>query len=190
MKKHNINGTLNIVTSNKGKFREYQKKLCGNYSEVKMLNIGYPEIQADDLEKVVNYAVDHLRDHTPLLIDDSGLFIDSLKGFPGVYSSFVMETIGCEGILRLMKDKKERKARFECVIGFLADKDQQMNVFKGESHGLITKEKKGLKGFGYDPIFKPKECDRTFAEMDPEEKNKLSHRGRAVEKLIDFLVEN
>lgn len=181
---------INIITSNEGKFREYKRKLSPFYEEVKMLNIEYPEIQTNNLEKVVEYAISDLREHSPLIIDDSGLFIEALQDFPGVYSSFVMDTLGCEGILRLMKEKENRQARFECVIGYLENQDQQPNFFKGISKGSIIPEIKGDKGFGYDPIFKPIGKSKTFAEIDTEKKNEISHRGRALEKLLDFISED
>jgi len=179
-----IEETLTVVTSNKGKYKEYREKLREFYEEVEMVNIGYPEIQADRLEEVVEFAIEELSEHSPLIIDDSGLFVEALNDFPGVYSSFVMKTLGCEGILSLMDGKEERKARFECVIGYLGE-DKEM--FKGVSKGKITREKRGDGGFGYDPIFESEESGRTYAEMSPNEKNCISHRGRAMKELLDFV---
>ncbi|MFP3871413.1 MAG: XTP/dITP diphosphatase [Candidatus Natronoplasma sp.] len=174
--------TLNVITSNRGKYVEYQEKLKDRYQKIEMKNISYPEIQADSLEEVVEFALDKLEKHSPLIIDDSGLFIDALNGFPGVYSAYVMNTLGCDGILSLLKDKKERNARFECVIGYI---HEEKEMFKGVSEGTITREKRGTGGFGYDPIFEPEGFDRTYAEMNSEEKNRISHRGNAVEKLLE-----
>ncbi len=177
---------LNVITSNEGKFKEYKERLDKFY-EVDMLNIDYPEIQADYLEDVVEYALKELKDHAPLIIDDSGLFVDELKGFPGVYSSYVMRTLGCEGILSLLDNSGFRKARFECVIGFLGEEKM---ILKGESVGYIAKKERGTSGFGYDPIFRPEGSDLTFAEMRTKEKNKVSHRGRAMDKLLAYLEES
>ncbi len=177
-------GTLNIITSNRGKYREYKEILESEFKRIKMKDIEYPEIQTDKLEDVVDFILDDLSAHAPLIIDDSGLFIDALNGFPGVYSAYVMETIGCEGILLLLQDKDQRSARFECVIGYLGE---EKKLFKGTARGCIISEKKGTKGFGYDPIFKPKGFERTYAEMTSEEKNQISHRGRSMAKLLKFL---
>ncbi|MFW6141805.1 MAG: XTP/dITP diphosphatase [Candidatus Saliniplasma sp.] len=174
---------LNVITSNEGKFKEYKEKLSEFY-EVKMLNIDYPEIQADTLEDVVEYALEDLEEYSPLITDDSGLFVEKLKGFPGVYSSYVMRTIGCEGILSLLENINTRKARFECVVGFIGE---EKKLLKGTSHGYITKKKMGTRGFGYDPIFRPEGRDQTYAEMRAKEKNKISHRGRAMDELLDHL---
>lgn len=179
-----IEKTLTIVTSNEGKYKEYREKLGDNYSEVEMANVGYPEIQTDRLEDVVEFALEVLSERSPLIIDDSGLFVDPLNGFPGVYSSYVMKTLGCDGILSLVKDREDRSARFECVIGYLGERKR---TFKGVSEGTITREKRGTGGFGYDPIFLPEESDKTYAEMNSSEKNRISHRGRAMEKLLDFV---
>lgn len=176
---------LNIITSNEGKYKEYKLKL-GNFFDVEMLDIDYPEIQADFLEDVVEYALEELEPHSPLIIDDSGLFIEELKDFPGVYSSYVMRTLGCDGILSLMQNIERRKARFECVIGFVGE---DIELFKGISRGYITKKKKGDKGFGYDPIFRPESRDQTFAQMKTREKNEISHRGRAVARLMKYMEE-
>jgi len=179
-----IDKTLTIVTSNDGKYKEYKEKLGDHYSEVEMADLGYPEIQADELKDVVEFAMEVLSERSPLIIDDSGLFIDTLNGFPGVYSSYVMRTIGCGGILSLMENRENRKSRFECVIGYLGE---EKKIFKGTSKGIITQEKRGTSGFGYDPIFQPEESEKTYAEMSSQEKNKISHRGRSMEKLLDFV---
>jgi len=179
-----IDKTLTIVTSNDGKYKEYKEKLGDHYSEVEMADLGYPEIQADELKDVVEFAMEVLSERSPLIIDDSGLFIDTLNGFPGVYSSYVMRTIGCGGILSLMENREDRKSRFECVIGYLGE---EKKIFKGISKGIITQEKRGTGGFGYDPIFQPEESEKTYAEMSSQEKNNISHRGRAMEELLDFV---
>ncbi len=151
-----------------------------------MLNIGYPEIQADTLEEVVEHALDELKGYAPLVIDDSGLFIDALKGFPGVYSSYVMRTLGCAGILKLMDGTENRNARFECIIGCM-DAGGDTRIFKGTVHGDIAPEARGKQGFGYDPVFIPWDYHKTFAEMSTKEKNGISHRGRATEALLEYL---
>jgi XTP/dITP diphosphohydrolase len=122
----------------------------------------------------------------PFIKDDSGLFIDALKGFPGVYSSYVQKSIGNEGILRLMDGVENRAAYFRTVIGlFIPEKG--ISLFSGECRGSISSEIRGKQGFGYDPIFIPDGEDRTFAEMSLEEKNNISHRIRAIKGLVNFL---
>lgn len=179
---------ISFVTTNKGKYSEVAKMIkdCGH--EPEHIPVAYPEMQADSLEMVMFQGLDWLMDRyeRPIIADDSGLFIDSLGGFPGVYSAYAFKTIGCDGILRLMEGKADRVARFECVLGFVKPGSQPM-LFKGISDGSISRSKKGEKGFGYDPIFVPAGHDKTFAEMSIDEKNKLSHRGRALAKFIYYL---
>ncbi len=172
---------MNIITSNEGKFKEYKKI----FPEARMHNVGYHEIQADTLEEVVEHALMTLKEHAPLMIDDSGLFIDEYDGFPGVYSAYVMQTLGCKGILRLMNHVENRNSRFECVIGYM-DSTGNIELFKGITDGTIICDMRGTEGFGYDPIFIPVNYEKTFAQMTTEEKNKISHRGKAMKALLRY----
>ncbi len=129
------------------------------------------------------------------LADDSGLEVDALGGAPGVYSARYAPdaTSGNDpkNYEKLLKDLKsippqERSARFVCSLA-IAYPDGRTRTFFGYSRGRIGFEPRGKKGFGYDPVFLPEGFDRTFAEMTAEEKDSLSHRGKAVEKLAEFL---
>ncbi len=148
----------------------------------------YPEIQADTIEETIVPGLRWLteRYHQPIMIDDSGLFIDALKGFPGVYSAYVFKTVGCDGILRLMKGVENRSARFECCIGFLIPGNEPF-IARGVSKGTISEVKAGIGGFGYDPVFIPEGYTKTFAQLDIPEKNKISHRGRAIDAFLKEL---
>jgi len=178
-----------FVTSNKGKLVEAQKKFLEIDIDVVQKNIGYHEIQADSLEEVAFFGVEHVLKNfkSPFILEDAGLFIDAFKGFPGVYSAYVFHTIGCEGILKLMKDTKveDRTAVFRSVFAY-GKTGCKSQLFFGECKGVISTIKRGSNGFGYDPIFIPQNSDKTFAEMNISEKNSYSHRGKSLEKLIDF----
>jgi XTP/dITP diphosphohydrolase len=156
--------------------------------EVERIKNTYPEIQADTLEETIVPGLEWLmeRHDRPLFIDDSGLFVDALKGFPGVYSSYVFRTVGCDGILRLMQGAGDRSARFECCIGFMAPGGKP-HITRGVSKGSIASQKAGSGGFGYDPIFVPEGYSETFAQMEIAEKNKISHRGRAMDLFVKEL---
>ena len=175
-----------FVTSNRGKYSEAAEKLQIRGMDLVQKNIGYPEIQADTSEDVVKFGLQTIKLKSPFIIEDSGLFVKALNDFPGVYSSFVYHTIGCDGILKLMKGVKEREAMFVSVIG-LKFKNKE-KIFKGECSGKISEEILGKGGFGYDPLFIPEGEKKTFAEMSIEEKNRYSHRGKAVEKLAAYLT--
>ncbi|MCJ2533440.1 MAG: non-canonical purine NTP pyrophosphatase, partial [Candidatus Thermoplasmatota archaeon] len=105
---------------------------------------------------------------------------------PREFSSYVLKTIGCEGILRLMEGRPDRSARFECCIGFMAPGDEP-SIAKGVAKGTVSQEMRGSGGFGYDPIFINEGHTKTYAELDVEEKNKVSHRGKAIESFIEEL---
>ena len=182
--------TLYFITSNKGKVAEVQAKLRPLSLKISQKNLGYPELQVDTLEEVVRYGLEYLNTKVlhPLIIEDAGLFIHALNGFPGVYSKHVYYTIGCQGVLKLLRNVEERSALFRSVYGYI-DEESTPRIFVGKCTGSIALEEKGEHGFGYDPIFIPKEDSRTFAEMTIDEKNMFSHRGKAVEQLIGFFKE-
>jgi XTP/dITP diphosphohydrolase len=122
--------------------------------------------------------------------DDSGLEIEALENRPGVYSAryagpACSSEENIQKILNQLENIKNRVARFKTVIALILNGKEYF--FEGEIVGKILKEKKGSDGFGYDPIFKPNGCDETFAQMSIELKNKISHRGIAVRKLVSFL---
>ena len=121
--------------------------------------------------------------------DDSGLVVDALNGEPGVYSARYSGSrdpkVNLELVLEKMKEKEDRTARFVSVISLIWNGEE--HIFEGRVEGKITKERSGTAGFGYDPIFIPDGYSQTFAEMPAEEKNRISHRGRAMQQLVDFL---
>ncbi|ASJ15994.1 non-canonical purine NTP pyrophosphatase [Thermococcus chitonophagus] len=178
-----------FITSNPGKVKEASSLLKPLGIEVEQLKFPYPEIQADSLEEVVEFGIRWLKDKVskPFFIEDSGLFIEALEGFPGVYSAYVYRTIGLDGILKLMEGIENRRAYFKSVIGYY---DGKVHIFVGKVYGKISHEKKGTQGFGYDPIFVPDGYDKTFAEMTTEEKNAISHRGKALKEFHRWLKEN
>ena len=182
--------TLYFITSNKGKHLEARTKLQDLNIDIVQQDIGYPEIQTDSLEDVARFGGEHVqkRFNQPFILEDAGLFIDALDGFPGVYSSYVFYTVGLKGILKLLEGTNEtkREALFRSVFAY-SEPSQKPNLFIGECKGSISFEEKGTHGFGYDPIFIPDGELRTFAQMETGEKNNFSHRGKSLDKLIDFL---
>lgn len=122
-----------------------------------------------------------------IFIEDSGLFVEALGGFPGVYSAYVSKTIGFNGVLRLMKGEENRKAYFKSIVCLKLK--GEIKIFRGEVEGRIAEKARGKGGFGYDPIFIPKGSEKTFAEA-PEIKNIVSHRKSAIEDMRDFLEYN
>lgn len=174
---------LKVVTSNPGKVREYEKSFSHLGIETEHVKIPYDEIQTSDLEEVVRKGMESIRNQNikNFIIDDSGLFVDSLKGFPGVWSAYAQKTIGNAGILKLMNSVEERGAEFRCCIG--CDIEGETIIVTGICRGSITEEEKGEDGFGFDPIFTA-DRKKTFAEISADAKNETSHRGNAVRLLI------
>lgn len=173
-----------VITSNIGKVMEYRDKLNNSGIEMEHFLHSYDEVQTSDLEEVVRKGMDSLRSKglSNFIIDDTGLFIDSLKGFPGVWSAYVQKTIGNPGILKLLEGSTSRKAEFRTCIG--CDLDGETIIVTANCEGSITEGEHGSEGFGYDPIF-THDNERTFAELPLEEKNSISHRGKAILLLIE-----
>lgn len=181
--------TVYFITSNKGKVLEAKTKFYDLNVDIVQKDLGYPEIQADNLEDVARFGAEYLQKkfNHPFILEDAGLFIDELDGFPGVYSAYVFYRIGCSGILKLLErfvDSK-RKATFRSVYAY-GEPSKKPMLFLGECCGTISKKALGEHGFGYDPIFIPDGETRTFAQMETEEKNRFSHRGKSLEKLKDY----
>lgn len=180
-----------FATRNKGKFMEVKEKFEKEGIELLQYTRGYPEIQADDLVEVALYGARYLsrKIDKPFFLEDAGLFIRSLNGFPGVYSAYVFKSIGCEGILNLMRDEENRYAEFRSVVVY-KERGRKAKVFIGKCKGKISFEKRGNRGFGFDPIFIPDGSNKTFGEMEVKEKNRYSHRSKSIELLLNFLKEN
>ena len=182
---------LFIITGNSGKFREMRRHLDGTGIDMVQDDTPFMEVQSDTLEGVVIKGMEDFvsRNGSDRMVmkDDSGLFISSLQGFPGVYSAYVMRTLGCKGILRLMEGEEDKVAFFKTVIG-LYRPGIGISLYRGEVHGRISHSEVGRSGFGFDPIFIPEHNDRTFAEMALEEKNSMSHRIRALDNLLKDLL--
>lgn len=182
-----------FATSNIHKYTE----ACQVLSECKIVTamlkkIEAMEIQDDNLANIAKFSViDATRKcHLPIIVEDAGLFIEALNGFPGPYSSYVYRTIGNDGILKLSKNIIERKACFKSVVAFHSPERVEPMCFRSEVEGKIVREKRGSQGFGFDPIFEPLNSSKTFAEMLFEEKNRHSHRGFALCKFAKWFTSN
>ena len=176
-----------FITSNKGKVSEAKQKFSEVNINIIQKDLGYPEIQSDSLEEVALFGAEYVQKKfdRPFILEDAGLFIDSLKGFPGVYSAYVYHKIGLSGVLKLLESNKERRATFRSVYAFGKPAEKPL-LFIGECKGIISYEEKGSHGFGYDPIFIPHGESKTFAQMETKQKNLISHRGNSLNKLIVF----
>lgn len=183
-----------FVTTNIHKFNEARRVLAEYKIAVAMLRIKAAEIQDDSLENIAKAsAIDAVEEcGLPIIVEDAGLFIKRLNGFPGPYSSYVYRTLGNKGILKLMENVSERDAYFQSVLAFHSAEEKSPKCFHGEVEGKISLEERGNQGFGFDPIFKPfepsekKVGNKTFGEMTADQKNQLSHRARALRKFAEW----
>lgn len=186
---------LVFATNNKHKLQELQA-ILGNHFELKSLKEidCFEEIPEEQptLEGNANQKAFYVFEKYgySCFADDTGLEIEALNGEPGVYSArYSGEEKSAEAnmkkVLEKMIEIKHRNARFRTVISLVINGKEKQ--FEGIVEGEIIQEKKGDSGFGYDPIFQPLGYNITFAEMNLENKNKISHRGRAVEKLVQYL---
>ena len=181
-----ITGNLNKVKEIKNHFEEQNLNINLIHSNIETM-----EIQADSLEEVAIFKVKSVKNKVngSYFIEDAGFFVDDkLNGFPGVYSSYVMKVLGNEAILKLMEKSVKRKSKFQAVIALYYEPDDEIHIFKGEVLGSVSQKIRGAQGFGFDPIFIPDELpEKTFAEISADEKNNISHRARAMDKMIEFL---
>ncbi len=189
--------SLCFATNNEHKIEEIRAQLGSFFLLQKLEDIGcfeeLPEtqdtIEGNSIQKA-KYVFDQY--HDSCFADDTGLEVEALKGEPGVYSArYAGEQKNSEDNIQLLLSKLEgtrnRKARFRTVIA-LAEADG-ICTFEGIVNGVILHERRGTFGFGYDPVFQPDGFNKTFAEMSLMEKTEISHRARAMKKLIDFLKE-
>lgn len=188
-----------FATNNKHKLEEVRSILGPDFRVLSLHDLAFNEelpettntFEGNSLQKA-EYLFNRFK--IPCFADDSGLEVESLNGEPGVFSaryagSHKNDDDNIELLLKNLKGKVNRNAQFRTVITFI-DQLGSHRVFEGVISGKIIDEKRGSAGFGYDPVFVPQGHERTFAQMDPLEKNVISHRSRAVRKLAKFLSEN
>ncbi len=179
--------TVRFVTGNEGKAREARDYLDG-IEPVEQVEYDYTEIQSDSLAEIAAHgareAFEELGGEEPVLVDDAGLFVEALGGFPGPYSAYVEDTVGVERLWRLASEEENRRARFRTVLAYADESGTE--TFEGAVAGTLVAPR-GEGGFGYDPIFEYN--GQTMAEMSTEEKNAISHRGRALGAFAEWYAD-
>ncbi|WP_276497843.1 non-canonical purine NTP diphosphatase [Pontibacter litorisediminis] len=186
---------LCFATNNRHKLAEVSQMLEGKYELLTLQDIGCNEELAeeqDTLEGNSRQKAEYVWDNynVSCFADDTGLEVEALNGEPGVYSARYAgpqrsDADNINKLLQRLEGQENRRARFRTSITLILD--GQQHQFEGIVTGSIATEWKGDKGFGYDPVFVPDGHDRTFAQMSAEEKNAISHRGRATQELVRFL---
>jgi XTP/dITP diphosphohydrolase len=183
--------TVFFATGNINKYNEARSILSPYGFAVALLRVKGDEIQSDNLKEIAQTSAinAYKQSKLPIFVEDAGLFIDALGGFPGPYAAYVYKTIHNNGVLRLMQDVKDRRAKFQSVIAYCDETLCEPQCFVGESNGEITlteRKQHGKAAFGFDPIFQPAGSSRSFAEMTIEEKNGFSHRAKAIRKFAEW----
>jgi len=192
---------LVLASRNEHKIKELRETLSGldiklystlDFPHVEEVEEDRPTLKGNALKKA-QYV--YGKTQLTALSDDTGLEVDALDGRPGVYSARYAgeKATSEENLNKLLTelrgvDLEDRKAQFRTVVALVSD--EGTHTFEGVCRGLILKEPRGKRGFGYDPVFQPEGYKQTFAEMEETEKNKISHRGRAVEKFYNWLIES
>ncbi len=198
---HNFS-ILNIVISSNNSHKIYEyREIFKPFSNIKVFSLHDLNIIVNPEETGLTFKENSLIKaqavsqftNAIILADDSGLEIEALGGFPGIKSSRFMDNCPYEkkflAIFDLLKNKENRNAQFHCVITILNLESQPL-FFEGIINGKIAKTFTGKKGFGYDPIFVPNGYTKSFAELSEVEKNAISHRGIATQKMINYLKIN
>ena len=177
---------LYFASSNIHKFEESQRILSNLGLNISLFKTTLEEIQSDSLSKIAERkAIDaYTKVQKPVIIEDDGLFINSLNGFPGPYSSYVYDTIGNKGIIRLLENIESRNAKFVAIIAYCNGVDD-VQLFESSIPGKISLSiEKG--GWGYDPIFIPDGESKTYANVS--DKDKFSHRSASLKKFSDWFM--
>ena len=178
-----------FMTENPDKFREARSILAPFGVRIQRLNRAKVEVQDPRPENIARFAlVSALESHRrPTLVEDSGLFIEALDGFPGPYSSFTYDTIGLQGILDLLRHYRTRRAYFQSTVAF-GSPTITPRLFTGKVRGRISKRILGKNGFGYDPIFIAEGSTKTFGQTSQSFKNMKSHRARAFQRFARWFL--
>ena len=189
---------LIIASQNQNKLLEFKKILGDKINLFSLSDIGLNQEIPENEKTIKKNAMFkakfvNIQTGKNVFADDTGLEIDSLNGEPGVYSARYSgvdrsSDKNIDLVLRKLKNKANRNSRFKTIISLIID-GKSVN-FEGVVEGKITEEKRGSNGFGYDPIFQPNGYSSTFGEMSLKEKNKISHRSIAINKMVQYLKEN
>lgn len=187
---------LVIASRNTHKIGELQQLLAPlgikvysalDFPELEEVDEDQPTLEGNALKKAR-----YVRNKTglPALADDTGLEVEALHGAPGVFSArYAGETATYQDnvhkLLKELENSSNRSAQFRTIVALVTPENEV--TFEGVVKGEILSQQRGTGGFGYDPVFKPEGYEHTFAELDPAVKNKISHRGRAIQKFVDFL---
>jgi len=184
--------SLLLITGNKNKAFEFKEMLNIDELRFSSRELDLPEIQSMCLEEIGSYKTacalkEKIENYDAVLTDDTALFCDALNGLPGPLIKWFLETLDVEGLYDLVKDKKSQ-CTANCILSIGRVKTGEIIQFEGVVNGTIVSPR-GQNGFGWDKIFLPNGYDQTYGEMEPDEKNKISHRTLALKKVKDWIID-
>lgn len=182
---------ITFVTGNAKKLEEL-KGILGNSFPFELDNakIDLPELQGEPEEVAIEKAKLAAKEiNGPVLIEDTSLCFNALGGLPGVYIKWFFEKVGNDGLYKMLEGFEDKTAYAQCIFTFCAGPTSEPITFVGRTNGKIV-EPRGAEGFGWDPVFEPEGYDKTFAELDKETKNKISHRFNSLMKVKAYFEEN
>lgn len=177
---------ITLITGNQGKVAELSRLL---HVPLRAQKLSLPELQATDVKIVAKAKAEaaFAQLGRPVLVDDTGLYIDAWGELPGALIAWFLDNVGCEGVTRMLSGFDNRSARVVTALGYCDERG--VRIFDGELSGRIAPEPRGTQGFGYDPIFIPQGFDKTFAELGSVQKDAISMRAIAAAKLRDFVTQ-
>lgn len=175
-----------FITGNKNKLAELRAFIPG----IEQLDIDLNEIQTTDAKAIIEAKIKEAYQHHQgtFIVEDTSLYFESLNGLPGPLIKWFIKSLGREGLYNLAHNSGNVKATAKTLIG-LSNGPDDIHYFEGSIGGKIVFPR-GETAFGWDPIFQPEGYNQTFAEMSPDQKNEISHRRRAVDKLLEYLKQN
>eukprot|EP00088_Acartia_fossae_P052753 TRINITY_DN5976_c0_g1_i1.p1 TRINITY_DN5976_c0_g1~~TRINITY_DN5976_c0_g1_i1.p1 ORF type:complete len:202 (-),score=18.23 TRINITY_DN5976_c0_g1_i1:460-1065(-) len=182
--------TITFVTGNKKKLEEFVAILGNNFPyKVVSQNVDLPEYQGTPEEVCREKCKEAARRITgPVIVEDTCLCFNALGGLPGPYIKWFLKNLGPDGLPRLLADFEDKSGAALCIFGYCEGDGMEVKLFEGRTEGEIVSPPRGKRDFGWDPIFQPKGFTQTYAELESDIKNGISHRGRALEKLKDFFL--
>lgn len=175
-----------FVTNTEGKVREAQD-ILGNGFRIEHKKLDLDEVQTVDGKEVIKKKAEEAYKllGCAILVEDTSLYFDAWKGLPGALVRWFLDTVGCGGLCKMMRGETNRMAYSESAIAYYDGKN--LKIVSGKIEGSVPDEPRGNKGFGWDPVFVPSGSERTFGELEMSEKNRISSRKIALEKLREYL---
>jgi non-canonical purine NTP pyrophosphatase (RdgB/HAM1 family) len=180
-------GTLVLVTGNRSKLAEAQRLTAGSGRTLEAVALDLPEIQSLDMEAVLRLKAAHAwqAEQRPVIVEETGLELRGMNGFPGPLVKWMLEAVGAEGIARTALALGDAHARAVCLLLWTDGRESLLG--RGEAEGELVLPARGANGFGWDPVFRPAGTEQTYAELGEDEKDRIGHRGQAWRDLLSRL---